>query len=83
MSFIASSSHTDVGASDSPRHRVLCAQCALWRPEPATRSPRYREHTTGEEIQVSNRFSFSEMEMLSYNPGLTFVALAVSCNSNE
>lgn len=78
MCFTASSSHADVGASDPPRHRVLCAQCALWRPEPAPRSPRYRKHITGEEIQIH-----SVSLKWSHKAGLIFGALAVSSNGNN
>lgn len=55
------SSHTDVGASDSPWHCVLCPQCSLWRPEPAARSPRYREHHAG----GSHRRSHSDKLVVS------------------
>lgn len=69
LSFLSSSSHTDVGASHSLRHCVLCAQCPLWRPEPAARSPRHREHTAGEVVteMTSQHIQF----LLKGNSGFT------------
>lgn len=45
--FFSSSSQPDAGARVSPRHRLLRAERALWRPEPAAGRARYRERAAG------------------------------------
>lgn len=76
--FFPSSSHTDAGAGDSPRHRVLCAQRVLWRPELVTRSPRYREHTAGEETMEVQTESVS----LNHNPDF-FLTLSIQKSHSQ
>lgn len=44
---LSSSSHPDVGARDSPGRRLLRAERALRKPEPAAGGPRHRERAAG------------------------------------